>query len=379
MPKLKNIIALLALTLAITSCAGMDFFGKKAKSQGHYKVGEPYTIAGQTYVPKEQPDYDEVGLASWYGSDFHGKKTANGDTFDKDSLTAAHNTLPLPSMVRVTNLENNKTLIVMVNDRGPFSKKRVIDVSERSAQILGFKDKGVAKVRVQFLQGQTKRLLADMPNAPKYLASANDAVAEPASFDTKVSSAPLPAVTAAGEEAVASNITVAPSNAKTALQKGSKTAAKNAKNQVTESDTTPKNMVSEEITKDEALGKAATTKVPETAMNKALAAEDAAAPTATPVASTVSAKSDEEKTEAAPSEKGEKQFIQAGTFSVKANAERAEKKLRALGDVSVTTLKSGSKNLYRVRVGPIENPEIAKTVLQKVIKLGHADARIVSE
>ncbi len=153
------IIALFCLSIIISSCAS------KKDMVGNYKVGGPYQIDGKWYYPKEQQDYNEEGIASWYGDDFHDKKTANGGVYDKNSLTAAHKTLPLPSMVRVTNLENNKTLILMVNDRGPFSNNRIIDVSEQAAKILGFKDKGVAKVRVQYLPGQTKRLIADLPGA----------------------------------------------------------------------------------------------------------------------------------------------------------------------------------------------------------------------
>lgn len=113
------------------------------------KVGKPYKIAGVWYYPKEDPHYDEVGYASWYGSDFHGKKTANGELYNMNSLTAAHKTLPLPTFVKVTNLANGRTIILRVNDRGPFVKGRIIDISRRGAQLLGFDRQGVTKVRVQ--------------------------------------------------------------------------------------------------------------------------------------------------------------------------------------------------------------------------------------
>ncbi len=119
-------------------------------SQGvERKVGKPYKIAGVWYYPKEDPHYDEVGYASWYGSDFHGKKTANGELYNMNSLTAAHKTLPLPTFVKVTNLANGRTIILRVNDRGPFVKGRIIDISRRGAQLLGFDRQGVTKVRVQ--------------------------------------------------------------------------------------------------------------------------------------------------------------------------------------------------------------------------------------
>jgi len=118
---------------------------------GVYKVGAPYQIGDTWYYPSEQPDYDETGIASWYGPTFYGRSTANGERFDADALTAAHRTLPMPVNVRVTNLDNGKSLIVRVNDRGPFAKGRIIDLSERAATLLGYKQQGTARVRVTFV------------------------------------------------------------------------------------------------------------------------------------------------------------------------------------------------------------------------------------
>jgi rare lipoprotein A len=118
---------------------------------GIYKIGTPYQIEGTWYYPREQPDYDETGIASWYGPTFHGKHTANGEVFDSNALTAAHRTLPMPVNVRVTNLDNGRSIIVRVNDRGPYARGRIIDVSARAAQLLGFYGIGTAKVRVTYL------------------------------------------------------------------------------------------------------------------------------------------------------------------------------------------------------------------------------------
>lgn len=121
------------------------------KGGGVIKVGNPYTIAGKTYVPRHQPGYDETGIASWYGVMFHGRKTANGEVYDMDALTAAHPTLPLPVYARVTNLRNQRSVVVRINDRGPYKKDRLIDVSQRAAELLDFKHLGTAHVRVQYL------------------------------------------------------------------------------------------------------------------------------------------------------------------------------------------------------------------------------------
>jgi rare lipoprotein A len=121
------------------------------KGGGTYRVGKPYTVGGRVYVPEEDVNYREEGLASWYGDDFHGRLTANGEIFDMGSLTAAHPTLPMPCYARVTNLANGKSLIVRVNDRGPYHGNRLIDVSNKAAELLEFKGNGVARVRVEYV------------------------------------------------------------------------------------------------------------------------------------------------------------------------------------------------------------------------------------
>ena len=120
------------------------------KGGGTYKVGEPYQVGGRWYNPREQPDYDRIGVASWYGSDFHGRHTSNGEVFDMHALTAAHPTLPLPSYAYVTNLSNNRTVLVRVNDRGPYVGDRMIDLSKESARSLGLLSGGTGKVRVRY-------------------------------------------------------------------------------------------------------------------------------------------------------------------------------------------------------------------------------------
>jgi len=121
------------------------------KGGGRAVVGKPYKVAGKWYTPKEDPDYEAVGKASWYGAAFHGRQTANGEIFDSGSITAAHTTMPLPSYARVTNLKNGRSIVVRVNDRGPFHGNRVIDLSRRTAEILDFHNDGIAKVKVAYV------------------------------------------------------------------------------------------------------------------------------------------------------------------------------------------------------------------------------------
>ena len=123
-----------------------------------YKVGNPYKVGGVWYYPERNLTYDETGIGSWYGNEFAGKLTANGEIFDPELITAAHKTLPMPSVVRVTNLDNGKSLVVRVNDRGPFVAGRIIDLSREAARRIGYKDNGLARVRVQVLAEQSLRL-----------------------------------------------------------------------------------------------------------------------------------------------------------------------------------------------------------------------------
>ena len=164
------------------------------KGGGTYKLGSPYRIGTRWYVPAEEPGYDKVGLASWYGSDFHGRKTSNGEVFDMHALTAAHPTLPLPSYAYVTNLSNNRTILVRINDRGPYANDRIVDLSRRSARELGFELHGLTRVRVKyagraplngndiheqrFLAGLRRGPIAAAPSAP-YVQTAERAYPAP--------------------------------------------------------------------------------------------------------------------------------------------------------------------------------------------------------
>lgn len=158
-----------AVALLLSGCAESEFVANSVKSlrspqgeAGMYKVGQPYQIDGTSYVPTVDYQYAETGIASWYGPNFHGQTTANGERFDMNSISAAHRTLPLPSMVRVTNLENGRALNVRVNDRGPFSRGRIIDLSRRAAQLLGFERNGTAQVRVEIMARESIALAHGM-------------------------------------------------------------------------------------------------------------------------------------------------------------------------------------------------------------------------
>lgn len=180
-----RLLALGFAPMALAACSTMNLpdapktIGEAAKP--HYKVGAPYKINGRWYVPKVDEKYDEVGIASWYGDAFHRKLTANGEVFDKRRISAAHKTLPLPTLVEVENLENGRKIVVRVNDRGPFVDNRVIDLSHAAADELGFTAKGLAKVRVRYAGETDVFALAALPGekapTPVRLAARKETVA----------------------------------------------------------------------------------------------------------------------------------------------------------------------------------------------------------
>jgi rare lipoprotein A len=292
-----------------------DAMDKKSDIPSMVKVGAPYKIAGKWYTPRYDPRYDEVGLASWYGPGFHGNDTATGEDYHQREFTAAHPTLPMPSLVRVTNLDNGREIVVRINDRGPFVAGRIIDLSQFSAQALGVHGPGTAKVRVRLLPKETRKLwdsLAlqlprDVPATPKAAAALGD-MGEPAManrFDLSAAMEPV-------ETRTLEDLPLA------------------SKRYPLESRTTVK--PASEIT------------------------------TVAPAAGM------------APAGAIGSLYVQAGAFSSQANAESAALKLSSVGKVVMDPLLSGGKTLYRVRLGPVANQQEAQALQDKVLALGFKDA-----
>ncbi len=161
---LLKICSIIVVLNIVIGCSETTFLVNSAKRIGSwgdnptYKVGNPYKINGKWYYPAVDYNYEEIGIASWYGPGFHGKKTANGEIFNQNKISAAHRTLPMPSIVRVTNLDNGKVLErVRVNDRGPFAGNRIIDLSKKAAEELDFVNMGTAKVKVEILENESRQ------------------------------------------------------------------------------------------------------------------------------------------------------------------------------------------------------------------------------
>ena len=305
-----------------------------ASEAGIYRTGNPYKVNGVWHFPQKELDHkhDEIGEATWYGHDFHSKMTANGEIFDMHGFTAAHKTLPLPSVVRVTNLSNKKSVILRVNDRGPFDNKRVIDVSKKAAEILGFLDQGSAKVRVQVLPDESLHV-ASMAKGTSY---------------TPQKTLPTPS----------GDVTISP------LPVATEPTATAPEPQMMTPETTPGEIALE----------APSMEVLESILPKQTI-EVAAPISPEPAASTQLMESSPAVTPA-PLAKGTT-HIQAGAYRSKANAENALKKLSKIAPAHLSEPIEGQSSLYRVRIGPFPHKEAAKKKLKDVISAGHPDATII--
>ena len=316
--------SVLLAALALGGCAGSRHEAAtpvtaavpgKAPGAGMYKVGTPYQIDGTWYYPSEDFNYDETGIASWYGEAFHGKFTANGEVFDLNTITAAHRTLPLPTVVQVTNLDNGRTIQVRINDRGPFARGRILDLSRRSAQLLGFEGRGTAKVRVKIL-------------VPESIQAA--ALARQGGGEEAVAGAVIPAPKAAPVERVAAASLAPPPGARQAPAPSSASLP---------------------------------VPVPAPSLVPRPVSMALAAPTAAPVA--------------LMPVKPTQIYIQAGAYSQAANATKAKDRISNLGAVQVSGARVQGVDVYRVRLGPIANVDDADRILDRVVHSGMPEARIV--
>ena len=328
---------------------------------GTYKVGNPYQIAGVWYRPAEDYSYDETGIASWYGEDFHGKYTANGEIFDLNAMTAAHRTLPMPSIVQVTNLDNGRTVVLRVNDRGPFARGRIIDVSRRAAQLLGFENQGTAKVRVRIMVPETIQA---------------DALARRNGSDQKLLADDTPH--AAPRDAVVAE----------ALQPGSRVVATEASvNSAAPPPGQPAPLAAPPSAMSATLPPAALSSAPPAALAAPTVLSPApsagpAPPTAVaslppPVAAAPTAPRPLPETVTVVPVKSTQIYIQAGAYARAENALRTKARLDAIGPVKVYGARVNGLDVYRVRLGPIDNVDEADKLLGRVVDTGLTEARIV--
>ena len=385
---------------------GFDAKGRVVKA---YKVGNPYQVAGKWYYPAEDYNYREEGIASWYGPGFHGKRTANGEIYDMNALTAAHKTLPMPSVVLVTNLENGRAMKVRINDRGPFVDGRIIDLSRRSAQLLGTEQPGTARILVELVPEDSmtlKNIAMDQSKPPTIetpdvkAAPRDPVIAEsldPPSMNTGSSrpssptniasnpptssppvttaSAPSPSPSLPSIESPSAGSPSVPSSsgsgfnlpsvstpdvtpiAEAALK--SQTAAASLAPSPQDLLPSPQEMLERQLEDDGSSNE-----------NEAQAAEQA----------TEDATEGTDRLEPPENiELPQGVFIQAGAFSDINNARRLEAQLSGLGNVSVAMVDVGGQVFHRVRVGPIPDRAVADQLLKYMQTEGYGEVRIVDD
>ncbi len=312
----KFIAALALLFLAACSSEKYSPYGG-TDDPTQVKIGKAYEVKGETYTPSYDANYTEEGTASWYGPKFHGRMTASGEKYDKHEMTAAHRTLPMPSIVRVTNLGNGRAVKVRVNDRGPFSKRRIIDLSQAAAEELDMIRTGTARVRVEYLSADTEQFIASMG-----LKKPEGWGGSPTTF----------AAVPAGD--IISSDVGAP-GAMPAIDVSSE----------------PKPLMQSSI----AIGEAPLPAVQPTSFSMNLI------PAST-----------------AYSESGVSRYrIQAGSFGNAQNAERVAGDLRTLGEAYVRPVMSNGLQYYRVSIGPLNQYADAERLLERVRSMGYRDARIM--
>jgi len=351
------------------------------KQQGIYKIGDPYQINGVWYYPAEDYGYNETGVASFYGGEttgtnFHGRLTANGELYDMNALTAAHQTLPMPSLVRVTNLENGRSIVLRVNDRGPFARGRILDVSRRSAQLLGFEGKGTAKVRVQLMAEESRQLKFAMLQGSGAPGTEVVAAAPRGAIESDTL-APPPGARSAGS--VASAPLPPPSETLSQTRQVTTQQQRNGRTRTT----------TEPLAKPAAPVTAPPASTPSSPVistppgAQGLLGRGSATPAAAPVSREVAALPVQEQAKARPvvtqqSVRPSNLFVQAGAFANYDNAYRLSARLSRYGSAQVTEVQINGQQLYRVRVGPVPSIQDADSILEWIADVA-PQARIIAD
>jgi rare lipoprotein A len=415
------------------SVSGIDRAGRGQGSAvaNSYKIGAPYQINGVWYYPQLDPHYNAVGTASWYGEAFHGRYTANGELYDMNALTAAHTTLPLPSTVEVTNLENGRVLVLRVNDRGPFINGRLIDVSRRAAQLLGFEQKGTTMVRVRVMPDAGGTMLASAePSVHAQIVIApmpsdnTVPLASPAqgSASAAALSESSPPVQAAAVAPIAQVASAPIADLSPAPPKRMAAAFSTPRERLADEAGTwdgetapPRRSASVSESGEQAFGSLMSREPAERVVRarqpwaerptlehgakpvQVAAAEpfpsarsmrfgtQAAAPAklvwtvglqpvaARPVVSTAPA------ARAGHAEGDQGVYIQAGAFADSGKAQHLRAELASFGPTDVTTASVGGRVFHRVRIGPLSNADSVDLALAKLRRMGHPEARIVAQ
>lgn len=369
-------VAALALALAACGSSGSRGGGGGGGGQaGTYKIGAPYKIDGVTYTPQEEFNRTETGVASWYGPGFHGKSTANGERYDQSDRTAAHRTLQMPAVVRVTNLDNGRSTVVRINDRGPFSRGRVIDVSRAAADELELVAAGTARVRIDQLPAESQAVKdvalggggpAEQMAAVAQASSGRRPAAAPAVAQAAYVPPPAPAPAPvyvpppqpAPPAAVVAPVVIPPSPPP--VPAPSPAPAPAAAPVAAPGGLPPGWTVSPRNTTPDAVPVAG------------------GSGGGTSIASLVANPSPAASGTGGSGAGGSGYYVQTGAFSTADKAARQREAVSSYGATEISQGSTGGRDVYRVRLGPYTTPDAAGIVADRLKRSGYGDARVVT-
>lgn len=383
-------MALVASLLALSGCAETQLASTWAKqvpwpgqqqSQGTYKVGNPYKVGSVWYYPEENFNLVETGIASWYGPGFHEDHTANGEVFDQNQLTAAHRTLQLPCLARVTNLENGHSVVVRINDRGPYLHGRIMDVSMRAAELLGFANKGTARVKLEVLEKESRMLAAAGKRGEDTSHMTLADLQKQAGMPVQATTAQLTAQAIPPQSSVTAPATSFVSTRPVATAAPQPAVRMASAATGTEDDAMPESLRTPTITVEEltAPGSHATVPPPQFSdhpQRAASAQQPAFAPSSGSMAQ--GHMQDDAVVSKVPVHPTGI-FVQAGSFSVFANAEKLTRTLAKIASTTIEPVTVNGRKLYRVKLGPIATETEADNILEKVISANGGGAKVIKD
>ena len=363
------------------STAGVPGFSADGQRKLHpnIKLGQSYSVSGKTYVPRYQPDYDEEGMASWYGPGFHGKKTANGEVYNMGDHTAAHTTLPLPSIVKVTYLKTGRSTYARVNDRGPFAHSRIIDLSKAVADDIGLTRDGVGRVRVQYMPEESFKfveMITKEGRDPQGIDIASEVVGKKPSGDGEMLYA---GVTPADDSIEVTDTMAVDTSPAAPLQQPSLWQHVNPISSAQAAPAAPAEQPPVPIVTPmppASLPPASLPSGPTVVVREAppavMVQQPAQAPVPTPPPTLPS------QAQAPPPAASAGPFVQLGAFANQNNAVALQQRFDSLGVTSIVPGNAGGIPIYRVRLGPFVNDEAAIEILERAKQMGVGDAKLVT-
>ena len=338
------------------------------RAKGTYKVGNSYVVKGKRYHPKEMKEFVQTGIASWYGPGFHGKQTANGEVYNSGDLTAAHKTLQLPSIVRVTNLENGRSAILRVNDRGPFAHDRILDVSEKGAEMLGFKNKGKAKIKLELLEEES----AIVADAAK---SGRDTRGIEVALNRQARTHVAKHLNDHHDMGWGRELAVANAEPMPVPSRNIPPMGNTGMTSVYSNTATTSNQPFPSDYETAVISPVNPTNAPQIVERKPVVVSNQLPPTSNSLGTIPATYQQANIFPASASG----YYIQVGSFSNQINARNLTSSLSDIGPTEMVTTDRNGLPIHKVRVGPLPSQQVALNILPQIVDRGYSDAIVIAE